>query len=66
MRRRSDVTIAFVDTETDGFSPTENRILEIAVEVWKGGDRIEQWSSLVRGGNPTPETSRRSSVCGAR
>ena len=41
--------LAFVDVETSGLSPVENRIAEIGV-VTVDGDRVERWTTLVRGG----------------
>ena len=39
--------LAFVDVETTGLSPTENRIAEIGV-VTVDGDHIERWTTMVR------------------
>ncbi len=41
--------LAFVDVETDGLSPRDNRIAEIGV-VTVDGARIERWTTFVRGG----------------
>ena len=39
--------LAFVDVETTGLSPTENRIAEIGV-VTVGGGSVERWTTLLR------------------
>jgi DNA polymerase III subunit epsilon len=39
--------IAFVDVETTGLSPSENRIAEIGV-ITVDGDRIERWTTLIK------------------
>src|SRR5437762_14191373 len=39
--------LAFVDVETTGFSPAENRIAEIGV-VTVDGDRVDRWTTLIR------------------
>ena len=41
--------LAFVDVETNGLSPTENRVAEIGV-VTVDGDRVERWTTFARGG----------------
>ncbi|MFO1304445.1 MAG: exonuclease domain-containing protein [Burkholderiales bacterium] len=41
--------LAFVDVETNGLSPRDHRIAEIGV-VTVDGDRVERWTTLVRGG----------------
>jgi DNA polymerase-3 subunit epsilon len=40
-------SLAIVDVETTGFSPTENRIAEIGV-VTVDGDRVDRWTTLIR------------------
>jgi DNA polymerase-3 subunit epsilon len=40
-------SLAFVDVETTGLSPAEDRIAEIGV-VAVDGDRVERWTTLVR------------------
>ena len=45
----SRTRLAFVDVETNGLSPRDNRIAEIGV-VTVDGDRVERWATLVRGG----------------
>ncbi|HEX5863518.1 MAG TPA: 3'-5' exonuclease, partial [Casimicrobiaceae bacterium] len=39
--------LAFLDVETTGLSPTENRIAEIGV-VMVDGARVERWTTLVK------------------
>jgi DNA polymerase-3 subunit epsilon len=43
--------LAFVDIETNGLSPSENRIAEIGV-VTVDGDRVERWTTFLSGGDP--------------
>src|SRR4029453_14518464 len=49
--------LAFVDVETTGLSPTENRIAEIGVVTVDDG-RVERWTKLLRtsshGGGTAP------------
>ena len=40
-------TLAFVDIETTGLSPAEDRVAEIGV-ITVDADRVERWSTLVR------------------
>jgi DNA polymerase-3 subunit epsilon len=42
--------LAFVDVETTGLSPTENRIAEIGV-VTADGDRVQRWTTFLRAGD---------------
>jgi DNA polymerase III subunit epsilon len=51
----SSTPLAFVDVETTGLSPAENRIAEIGV-IAVDGDRAVRWTTMVR----TPSSSRRS------
>ncbi len=46
--------IAFLDTETTGFDPTRDRVVEIAVLVARGPNVLERYSSLVDPGRPIP------------
>ncbi len=43
--------LAFVDVETTGLSPSENRVAEIGV-VTVDGNRVERWTTLLRGRGP--------------
>ena len=40
--------LAFVDVETTGLSPTENRIAEIGVVTVDADGRVEHWTTLLR------------------
>lgn len=42
-----DVNFVVVDVETTGHSPTDNRITEIACVVVRGGEVVQEFSSLV-------------------
>jgi DNA polymerase-3 subunit epsilon len=44
--RLADLSLAFVDLETSGSTPTKDRITEIGM-VLVDGDQVERWSSLV-------------------
>src|SRR5579864_5448536 len=39
--------LAFVDLETTGLSPTEDRVAEIGV-ITVDGERVERWTTFVR------------------
>lgn len=39
--------LAFVDIETTGSRATRDRITEVAIKVWEGGEVIEEWQSLI-------------------
>lgn len=43
-----------VDVETTGFSPQNDRIVEIAVVRLEAGGIIQRWSSLINPGRPIP------------
>lgn len=45
---------AFVDVETTGMQPRDDRLTEIAILRYDTAGRIEQWSSLVNPGVPIP------------
>jgi DNA polymerase-3 subunit epsilon len=45
---------AFVDLETSGVSPSDDRITEIGIVLVDGDDTIAEWSSLVDPGVPIP------------
>ena len=40
--------LAFVDVETTGLSPTENRVAEIGVVTVDNDGRVERWTTLLR------------------
>lgn len=44
---RTSIPLAFVDVETTGLSPAENRIAEIGVVTVDGG-RVERWTTRVK------------------
>jgi len=43
--------LAFVDVETTGLSPSENRIAEIGV-ITVDGQGVERWTTFLRAGDP--------------
>jgi DNA polymerase-3 subunit epsilon len=45
---------AFVDLETCGVSPSEDRVTEIGIVLVDGDETIGEWSSLVDPGRPIP------------
>jgi DNA polymerase-3 subunit epsilon len=45
---------AFVDLETSGVSPSDDRITEIGIVLVDGDTLVEEWSSLVDPGVPIP------------
>ena len=45
---------AFVDLETSGVSPSDDRITEVGIVLVDGGVPVEEWSSLVDPGVPIP------------
>ena len=49
-----DRRYAFVDLETSGVSPSEDRITEIGIVLVDGDTLVEEWSSLVDPGVPIP------------
>ncbi|RPH40011.1 MAG: hypothetical protein EHM87_23055 [Burkholderiales bacterium] len=49
-----DRRFAFVDLETSGVSPSEDRITEIGIVLVDGDEQVEEWSSLVDPGVPIP------------
>ncbi len=52
-----DYPIAFIDTETTGFDPKSERVIEVAVVLGKGGEIIDRKSWLVNPGKPIPKAS---------
>lgn len=48
--------LAFIDLETTGPNPLEDRVTEIAIIRVEDGQCTERWSSLVRPGIPIPPT----------
>ena len=48
----SDITFVAYDTETTGFSPAKNRILEIGAVKFRNGQVIEEKSWLINPGQP--------------
>jgi DNA polymerase-3 subunit epsilon len=49
-----DRRYAFVDLETSGVSPSEDRITEIGIVLVDGDTLVEEWSSLLDPGVPIP------------
>ncbi len=45
---------AFIDVETTGMQPRDDRLTEIAILRYDRSGRVEQWSSLVNPGVPIP------------
>jgi hypothetical protein len=45
---------AFVDLETSGVSPSDDRVTEIGIILVDGDTLVEEWSSLVDPGVPIP------------
>jgi DNA polymerase-3 subunit epsilon len=50
----SEVPFACVDLETTGGAPPESRITEIAAVKYQGGDRLDEFQTLVDPGMPIP------------
>lgn len=50
----ADLPIAAIDTETTGRSPTEDRVVEVACVLWRGGEVVARHSWLVNPGRPIP------------
>ncbi len=48
-------SIAFIDLETTGTTPTADRITEIGIVRVAGGELVDEWSSLVNPQRPIPE-----------
>jgi DNA polymerase III subunit epsilon len=46
---------AVVDVETTGFSPTADRIVEVACVALDGTRTVDRWSTLVNPGRPIPD-----------
>ena len=50
----SEVTFCAVDLETTGGSPREDSITEIGAVIYRGGERLGSFQSLVNPGQPIP------------
>ena len=50
-------TFAFVDVETTGFSPHQDRVVEVACVLTRAARRIDSFSSLIDPGCPIPATA---------
>lgn len=47
-----DMTLVGLDTETTGLSPVEDRIFEVGLVTYQGGEKVEEWSRLLNPGRP--------------
>jgi DNA polymerase III subunit epsilon len=47
--------IAVVDVETTGFSNQEDRVIEVGIVIFEGGEVVEKYGQLVNPGRPIPE-----------
>lgn len=47
-----DLSLVGMDTETTGLSLIEDRIFEIGLVTYVGGEKVEEWSRLVNPGRP--------------
>ncbi len=56
-RRFSDTLFAFVDVETTGFDPRNDRVVEVACVLTRGARRIDSFSTLVDPELPIPATA---------
>ncbi len=52
MANWKDHALVGLDTETTGLSPVEDRIFEIGLVTYSGGEKVEEWSRLVNPGRP--------------
>ncbi len=50
-----DLPMAAVDVETTGFTPGENRIIEVGIVHLLNGEVTDSWGSLVNPGHPIPK-----------
>jgi len=50
----SQVTFCFVDLETTGGSPSDSRITEVGAVLYRGGERLRSFQTLVDPGVPIP------------
>lgn len=53
-RLLSELEFCVIDTETTGGNPAYNRIIDVAVLRFKGGEIVETFQSLVNPGRPVP------------
>ena len=44
--------IAVVDVETTGFSPVEDRVIEVGIVLFENGEVVERYGQLVPAGRP--------------
>lgn len=51
----ADVKIAAIDVETTGFSFEEDRVIEVGIVTFQGGEVIDSWGSLVNPHRPIPQ-----------
>ena len=49
--------LVFIDTETTGFSPVNNRIIEIGLVRVENGKVVDQYKSVINPGVPIPDES---------
>ena len=47
--------IAVVDVETTGFSPVEDRVIEVGIVLFENGEVVERYGQLVQPGKAIPE-----------
>lgn len=52
MANWKDQPLVGIDTETTGLSPVEDRIFEIGLVTYSGGEKAEEWSRLLNPGRP--------------
>lgn len=50
----TDATFAFLDIETTGGNSTRDRITEIALRLWRNGNVVSEWQTLVNPGTRIP------------
>ncbi len=55
--RFSETTFAFVDVETTGINPREDRVVEAACVLTRAGRRIESFGTLINPGRAIPPTA---------
>lgn len=51
----ADLRLASIDTETTGRDPNVDRVVEVAIVIWAGGDVVSRKSWLINPGCPIPK-----------